>query len=196
LKEEQFVNDDELSIAEASPPSAFKSTDNGPYKSTEDSSPQSAELVRSQAEGTTDDDTDPELGEVKELKRDDSHNSETENPYGEDESIMIRIPIPGLHLTAERKQETRLVPGLCTICLCVYEVGSGIVWSSNSSCEHVFHADCIEQWLMKQREGPLCPCCRRDFIVDPFDAEDGVDSDLWIQRTFTEEEDAGFGYVE
>lgn len=22
---------------------------------------------------------------------------------------------------------------------------------------------------MKQREGPLCPCCRRDFIVDPFD---------------------------
>ena len=22
---------------------------------------------------------------------------------------------------------------------------------------------------MKQREGPLCPCCRRDFIVDPLD---------------------------
>ena len=22
---------------------------------------------------------------------------------------------------------------------------------------------------MKQREGPLCPCCRRDFVVDPLD---------------------------
>ena len=25
---------------------------------------------------------------------------------------------------------------------------------------------------MKQREGPLCPCCRRDFVIDPYDMED------------------------
>jgi len=32
---------------------------------------------------------------------------------------------------------------------------------------------------MKQREGPLCPCCRRDFIVDPFDL---IEDDEEAQR--------------
>ncbi len=27
---------------------------------------------------------------------------------------------------------------------------------------------------MKQRDGPLCPCCRRDFVLDPYDME-GLD---------------------
>lgn len=49
------------------------------------------------------------------------------------------------------------------------QVGSDIVWSSNENCDHHFHANCIERWLLKQREGPLCPCCRQDFVVDPFD---------------------------
>jgi hypothetical protein len=62
-----------------------------------------------------------------------------------------------------------LAPSTCTICLTTYIVGSEIVWSSNSACDHVFHADCAEQWLARQREGPLCPCCRRDFIVDPYE---------------------------
>jgi Anaphase-promoting complex subunit 11 RING-H2 finger len=51
----------------------------------------------------------------------------------------------------------------------VVQVGSEIVWSSNEACDHHFHSHCIEKWLMKQREGPLCPICRRDFVVDPLD---------------------------
>jgi hypothetical protein len=123
---------------------------------------------------------DEELGKEKDGVVDES---ETENPYGEEENAMIEIPMAGLvgsyslrsnnssnHSFVTEDQPTRRVPGLCTICLCSYEVGSDIVWSSNAACEHVFHEQCIEKWLMRQREGPLCPCCRRDFVVDPYDA--------------------------
>jgi len=74
--------------------------------------------------------------------------------------------------------ELRKVPNECSICLCEYKLGSDVVWSSNPKCDHVFHASCIEQWLMKQRDGPLCPCCRRDFVVDPFDFGSGEMEDL------------------
>lgn len=98
-----------------------------------------------------------------------------ENAYGDEDSLLIEIPTPGLHLTLapNEKPATRLVSGMCTICLCTFDVGAEIIWSSNELCEHVFHKNCIEKWLMKQREGPLCPCCRRDFIVDPYDIETG-----------------------
>ncbi len=74
--------------------------------------------------------------------------------------------------------ELRKIPNECSICLCEYTVGSDIVWSSNPKCDHVFHTACIEEWLMKQRDGPLCPCCRRDFVIDPFDNGRGEMDDL------------------
>lgn len=96
-----------------------------------------------------------------------------ENAYGDEDSLLIEIPTPGLHLSLDPNETppTRLISGICTICLCTFDVGADIVWSSNTQCEHAFHEECIEKWLMKQREGPLCPCCRRDFIVDPYDLE-------------------------
>jgi hypothetical protein len=108
---------------------------------------------------------------------------ESHNPYGDDD-IMVKLPAPGLrYLAATEEHEQRLVSGLCTICLSTYKVGSNVVWSSNADCDHAFHHDCIEKWLMKQREGPLCPCCRRDFIVDPFDVEEGMDAQTTTPAT-------------
>jgi hypothetical protein len=83
-----------------------------------------------------------------------------------EESDFVEIPSFG-----GNGSETRLVPCLCVICLQQYEVGEEISWSSNPDCDHCFHTMCIEHWLIKQRGGPLCPCCRRDFIIDPFDLE-------------------------
>lgn len=104
------------------------------------------------------------------------------NPYGEEEARLVQIPVPGLYT---EKTETRLVPGTCTICLCDYEPGSDVVWSSSNLCEHVFHAECIEAWLMKQREGPLCPCCRRDFIIDPYDCDAEEGDFLGIEQAYS-----------
>jgi hypothetical protein len=106
----------------------------------------------------------------------------SENTFDED-NTYIEVPATGLPqqllMTAPTAttplrppQKLRLAQNICTICLCNYEVGSDIVWLSNELCDHVFHEQCIEQWLMKQREGPLCPCCRRDFILDPYDLEE------------------------
>ena len=107
----------------------------------------------------------------------------------DDDGTFILVPKPGLPdgasiyefttnpvVAANKNQDIndlRMVPNECSICLCEYTVGSDAVWSSNPQCDHVFHANCIEQWLMKQRDGPLCPCCRRDFVIDPFDAGPG-----------------------
>ena len=74
--------------------------------------------------------------------------------------------------------EMRTVTNECPICLCPYKVGSDIVWSSNPHCGHVYHKTCIEEWFMKQKDRPLCPCCRRDFVIDPFDCRPGTTDDL------------------
>jgi Ring finger domain len=113
--------------------------------------------------------------------------------YGEeDDTLLVEIPCPGLlalstaaPVRTEQRQQPcagrmRQVSALCTICLGTFQVGSDIVWSSNCACEHVFHEACIEKWLMIQQQrygGPLCPCCRRDFVVDPYDYMETEDVD-------------------
>jgi len=78
----------------------------------------------------------------------------------------------------------RDAPVFCAICLAEYDVKDRLCWSSNPECTHVFHEDCILQWLvslgrMKSKrqmysENPTpnqilrfpleCPCCRQDFV--------------------------------
>jgi len=138
-----------------------------------------------------------ELEEEARPQSPDSSSKSGKGDWSEDSDIdeFILVPRPGLphgaaiyefnsntnSFTIANDQddvELREVPNECSICLCEYEIKSDIVWSSNPQCDHVFHTQCIEQWLMKQRGGPLCPCCRRDFVIDPFDFGSGDFDDL------------------
>jgi Ring finger domain len=56
----------------------------------------------------------------------------------------------------------------CLICMETIQVTEQVSWSANVECEHVFHHQCIREWLLKHKE---CPCCRRLFLS--VDCEDG-----------------------
>lgn len=88
--------------------------------------------------------------------------------------------------TASQQAETekRDVSLHCAICLMEYHVSERVCWASNPECTHVFHEDCIVNWLIHQGrikskmlrvESSLtdmqllnykleCPCCRQDFV--------------------------------
>lgn len=84
--------------------------------------------------------------------------------------------------------DTREVKNGCAICLSEYDCGDQVTWAANEECQHVFHSDCILQWMLavgrkeqkKRRRYPelatgdpikdvidfpmLCPCCRQVFV--------------------------------
>ncbi len=52
----------------------------------------------------------------------------------------------------------------CAICLDEYEIGDEICYSRNKTCPHVFHSDCMKNWLIKSND---CPLCRVNYLQAP-----------------------------
>ena len=63
--------------------------------------------------------------------------------------------------------QRRIVDESCAICLADYAVGDALSWSSNPQCHHVFHRECIQNWLLRKCAYPTksCPCCRQPFVI-------------------------------
>lgn len=76
------------------------------------------------------------------------------------------------------QQKCRYLPETCAICLDEFHEKEKVSWSSNPLCFHVFHQECILDWLVmnqkeNQRKQPRkrgstvllsCPCCRQSFM--------------------------------
>ncbi|KAM9892953.1 hypothetical protein OXX79_009669 [Metschnikowia pulcherrima] len=59
------------------------------------------------------------------------------------------------------KTELHFDSGSCSICLEIYEpddIVRGLI------CGHVFHAECVDPWLIRRRA--CCPICKRDYIKE------------------------------
>lgn len=51
----------------------------------------------------------------------------------------------------------------CSICLMAYEFGDTVSWAKDEECDHVFHEQCILQWLDLHNN---CPLCRKLLITE------------------------------
>lgn len=49
----------------------------------------------------------------------------------------------------------------CAICLNDYQQDEILCWSQSTKCQHFFHRDCMEEWLLSHHE---CPCCRNNYL--------------------------------
>jgi len=79
---------------------------------------------------------------------------------------------------------------MCVICLDSFEPGDMVSWSKHdSNCTHVFHTECIRQWLVDRRQDE-CPACRCCMVKLPDTSESDLKkiegSDNW---TAVEEEE-------
>lgn len=86
-------------------------------------------------------------------------NDEKDLELGDPESnpknnrTVVSVPLPGYPLCSTVGK--RNASTLCAICLCAFEPGDRICWSSTATCPHVFHEECIVPWfttlITKQR---------------------------------------------
>ena len=72
------------------------------------------------------------------------------------------VPARTWHSASVRTLANRPKPECC-ICLDQYKAGETVCWAVTEDCNHIFHHDCILQWLADHEE---CPLCRTNILQD------------------------------
>mmetsp|Transcript_18868 Transcript_18868/g.25956 ORF Transcript_18868/g.25956 Transcript_18868/m.25956 type:complete len:316 (-) Transcript_18868:649-1596(-) len=69
----------------------------------------------------------------------------------------------------------------CMICLEPYTVGEKVSYFRESSldCRHVFHHECITEWLMRQDE---CPGCRTCFLIKSIQEDEKAEDQNEVEQ--------------
>ena len=68
-----------------------------------------------------------------------------------------------------KKSSIEPVLNCCAICLEPYEPGETVVSSLNADCNHVFHKECMVEYLAKKLDDGVetpCPMCRKPFCYE------------------------------
>ena len=70
-----------------------------------------------------------------------SYKTQEKKPY-------VKLDIKSKLVTSDKKDEN------CSICMSGFEIDEKI---TDLECNHLFHTNCIAEWVMYK---PECPCCR------------------------------------
>ncbi|KAG7338640.1 ring finger domain containing protein [Nitzschia inconspicua] len=71
------------------------------------------------------------------------------------------------HKDPEKIDDQSCTTTICAVCLDNYRTGDVIVWSYDPECCHVYHKECLVDYLSKRKNPSMeenpCPICRRNF---------------------------------
>ena len=81
----------------------------------------------------------------------------------EKDDISVRaLDTCAVRSSTQKTTSSLYSPQTCPICCEDYEVGDDIAWSKNEECHHAYHVECILEWLMDNKD---CPMCRSNFLT-------------------------------
>jgi len=76
-------------------------------------------------------------------------------------SNLFSIELGALNIDELETGEGESPRSVC--CLCIEEIKVGEYYKVMPRCDHIFHADCIDTWLLIRAS---CPLCRGEILVD------------------------------
>ncbi|XP_078148479.1 RING-H2 finger protein ATL16-like [Carex rostrata] len=104
------------------------------------------------------------------------HLSEPDEPHGLDELMIKSIPT-----VAYRRPKEPGVFHVCAVCITEFHDDEKIRVLPN--CLHFFHVECIDTWLRKNAN---CPLCRSPITVDPASTDGNQEMDQVLPELNTE----------